>query len=235
MRAWIKLYTELLLDPKVAKWPDWLFKRFIQLILCAGINDQNGVLQPVPDLAWLCRLDDDQVLQTLLALSEAGVVSKTDTEEQENAVWTVTNFAKRQYSESYERVKRFREKRSGSVTETLQETLPPPVTVPLFSSSSLLLNGGEEKEKANGAAFRAYSQNFGAITPMIAEAVMEAIQEYTEAWVIAAIEASVKANVRRWNYAEAILKRWRVEGFQTKGSENGGKSLEQQGYKYAGT
>lgn len=88
---WLKLYIELLDDPKIAKVPDWLFRRMILLFLVAKEDDQKGKLQPVADVAWRIRLAEDQVTETLQALSEIGVAHQD-----EQGEWRITNFAKRQ-------------------------------------------------------------------------------------------------------------------------------------------
>jgi hypothetical protein len=54
-RIWIKLYLEILNDSKMGKLPDWLWRRAIELFLLAGENGDDGLLRPVPDLAWRLR------------------------------------------------------------------------------------------------------------------------------------------------------------------------------------
>ena len=44
---------------------------------------------------------------------------------------------------------------------------------------------------------------------------MEAVNEYTEEWVIEAMRAASKANAHNWRYVEAVLKRWKTDGFQS--------------------
>ena len=43
-KYWIKLYYEILDDPKLGKLTDWLFRRAIELFLLAGENDNDGLL-----------------------------------------------------------------------------------------------------------------------------------------------------------------------------------------------
>ncbi len=70
---------------------------------------------------------------------------------------------------------------------------------------------GEEKPRN---IFRFYEQNIGAITPVIADGLRDAEQSDGEEWVCAAIEEAVKSNARSWKYCEAILSRWRRDGFR---------------------
>jgi hypothetical protein len=51
-RFWIKLYLEILDDPKMGQLPDGLWRSAIELFLLAGENGNDGLLQPVTDLAW---------------------------------------------------------------------------------------------------------------------------------------------------------------------------------------
>ena len=103
-RIWIKLYLEILNDPKMGCMPDWLWRRAIELFLLAGENGDDGLLQPVKDLVWKLRTSEEKLTASLQALSEVGVVHETP------QGWVVTNFKERQYSDSYERTKRYRER-----------------------------------------------------------------------------------------------------------------------------
>jgi len=70
---------------------------------------------------------------------------------------------------------------------------------------------------SDGGVFRkivqAFEQNgFGAINLTTKEMLVDLIEEYSSEWVLDAIEVAVKSNVRRLNYVEGILERWKVEG-----------------------
>ena len=110
-RIWIKLYLEILDDAEFGELPEFMKWRAIELFLVAGENGDDGLLPPVARLAWRLRLDEVKIAETLSALTQVGVVHETP------EGWKITNFKKRQYSESYERVKRYRNARSnGEVT-----------------------------------------------------------------------------------------------------------------------
>ena len=105
-RIWIKLYLEILDDDKFGTLPEFMKWRAIELFLVAGENGNDGLLPPVERLAWRLRLPQEKLEETLSVLSQAGVVHETP------QGWTVTNFKKRQYSESVERMRRYR-RRNG--------------------------------------------------------------------------------------------------------------------------
>jgi hypothetical protein len=101
--TWIKLYIEILDDPKVGFMQDWLFRRFIQFLLVAREHNQNGLLGPVSELAWRLRSSEDDVLKALRAMSEIGIVAETPDG------WLVVNFEKRQKAiNGAERIKEYR-------------------------------------------------------------------------------------------------------------------------------
>jgi len=60
--------------------------------------------------------------------------------------------------------------------------------------------------------FQLYEENFGPLTPLIAETLKDAEQEYPATWIREAMEIAVANNVRKWNYVEAILNSWQKEG-----------------------
>lgn len=64
--------------------------------------------------------------------------------------------------------------------------------------------------------FRLYEENIGPITPMLAESLGEAEDTYPLHWIEEAIRIAVERNKRSWRYAEAILKKWHVEGRDAK-------------------
>lgn len=98
----MKVWIEILDDAKMGKLPDWLWRRAIELFLLAGENGNDGLLQPVTDIAWRLRVSTEKLTESLQALEEVGVVHETP------QGWMVTNFKKRQYSESVERMRRYR-------------------------------------------------------------------------------------------------------------------------------
>jgi DNA replication protein len=60
--------------------------------------------------------------------------------------------------------------------------------------------------------FRLYEENFGPLTPLIAETLGEAEDTYPAEWIQDAMRIAVEKNKRTWRYVDAILKRWQQEG-----------------------
>lgn len=60
--------------------------------------------------------------------------------------------------------------------------------------------------------FKLY-ENLGLLlNPTIAEQLTEAEKEYPPDWIAEAFKRAAAANVRRWNYIEGILRRWKAAG-----------------------
>lgn len=70
--------------------------------------------------------------------------------------------------------------------------------------------------------FTLYENNIGMINPMMAEKLKLAEDEYPPGWIKRAIEIAVENNKRSWNYIQAILDRWRSNGYD--GDRKNGKS-----------
>jgi hypothetical protein len=142
-RTWIKLYVEILDDPKMGRLSNHLWRRAIELFLLAGRNGNDGLLPPVEEMAWVLRLSQDKVLEDLIGLAEVGVVHETP------QGWMVTHFKDRQYSESYERTKRYLDRQKdrqidGDIDEEIDEGLAGASSTSSSTSlsSSKVLEGG---------------------------------------------------------------------------------------------
>ena len=105
-KYWLKLYYELLDDPKIGRLTERLFQRFIQCLILAGENDKDGLLPSMEDISWRLRPIRIEDLETDFAdLASAGLFHKG------SDGWVVTNFAKRQRPiGDAERMRRFRER-----------------------------------------------------------------------------------------------------------------------------
>lgn len=87
---WIKLYIEILDDPKMATLPDRLWRRAIELFLLAGRENNGGLLPPINQMAWTLRLTEDELRQDVDTLIQTGIITADETAN------TVTNYHKRQ-------------------------------------------------------------------------------------------------------------------------------------------
>ena len=242
-RFWIKLELKYLHDPIMGQMPNYLWRRVIELFMLAGENGDDGLLQPVTDLAWELHTSVSDMDNSLRTLAEIGVVHETP------QGWVVTSFKESQASTtSTQRVQDYR-KRIGSGTkikrkrnedelkeetgnETIKETedetedeteeersLSTSTSVSIsnslsFSDSDSL--GDEVQEKGAANAFEVFEANIARITPMLADALRADIADFSEAWVCDAIQEAVRSNAPNIKYVEAILRRWQRDGRGTK-------------------
>ena len=93
---WVKIYTEMLDDPKVARLPDGAMWRFIQLILVAAECDAGGAFvvgdkeMTIEDIAWRLRMDKDILEADIKLLLTAGILDK------DGKIIEIPKFAERQ-------------------------------------------------------------------------------------------------------------------------------------------
>jgi DnaD/phage-associated family protein len=128
--------------------------------------------------------------------------------------YCISNWEKRQRKsdDSNQRVRQYRDSGGGGNGKN---------PLPSTSTSRSLIS-----------IFKTYEGEIGTLTEMIKEELIDAEKEYTDGWVVAAIQEAVRNNKRNWKYALAILKRWKIEGFQSQNKGNGKKSDDtwKQGY-----
>ena len=70
-----------------------------------------------------------------------------------------------------------------------------------------------------------FEENIGRLTPTIAERLKDIVKEYPAGWFEEALKDAVGLEHRNLKYIEAILERWKKEGF--KSQRKGGKAGEQ--------
>lgn len=117
--AWLRLYTELLNDPKAQRLTGDEFKGWINILCLAKEND--GAIPPLSDVAFALRMSEKQTEKLLLKLTKSGLIDETESGLEPH------NWSVRQYKSdvSTERVKRFRKrstKQEAAVSEAPPET-----------------------------------------------------------------------------------------------------------------
>jgi len=105
-------------------------------------------------------------------------------------------------------------------------TTPTPTPTPLDPSASSTAAPGVEVDDKYGAFCRLYEGNVGTLGPLIASRLAELADEFTVEWFEAAVQEAVGNNAHSLKYIEAILERWKRDGFKVpiggaKGRGNG--------------
>ncbi len=71
--------------------------------------------------------------------------------------------------------------------------------------------------------FKLYEENIGPLTPLMADTLKDAEKDYPAEWLTEAFVIAVERNKRNWKYIEAILRRWKDEGYEGKNRKDAGK------------
>jgi DnaD/phage-associated family protein len=224
---WIKLYHEVLDDPKMARLTDRLWRRVVELFLLAGETGSDGNIAGTSDIAWRLRVNSKTLQKDLEIIESLGIIQPT------SKGWLVVNFEKRNAPiPGTDRVRNFRETKrkefgNADVTEVKRECNED-VTKRYIEKiredtekkreDTEKKREEEEPEKNPGdavaAVFKSYECEIGLLTGTIADDIKTALEDYPREWFEKAFQESARQNKRSWKYALAILKRWKVEGFQ---------------------
>ncbi len=87
--------------------------------------------------------------------------------------------------------------RLSEIEQTLTETT--------YRDSVVVVNSGLAEIS------KAYEKEFGALTPLIADAIKDDVDTYSAEWVAEAMEIAVLANKRSWRYVQGILKQCKAK------------------------
>jgi DnaD/phage-associated family protein len=227
-KYWLKLYYEMLDDPKIGKLSPVLRWRFIECLLVAGETDEGGLLPDVNEMAWRVRESGERYETELNELTNVGLLSRVD------GRYLVTNFSNRQQAVSgAERVARYRErqKKQGYYgDETMEKRNDNADVTKRYTDTDTdtdKITDIDKNQNVGGGDFAAvvsvYENNIGGLTSVVSELIEEALATYPTDWIIDAIGIAVKNNSRRWSYAEGVLKRWQSNGrgYSPRTSTNG--------------
>jgi hypothetical protein len=69
---WLRLYSDVVSDPKVQRLAAERFKAWINLLCVAGQHD--GILPPMADLAFTLRIAEDKIASLRADLVEKGLI-----------------------------------------------------------------------------------------------------------------------------------------------------------------
>lgn len=127
-KYWIKIYHEVLDDPKMGRLPDNLWRRFFECCLLAGEanrddgDPQNGRLPSTEDMAWRFRVDEEKLRQELNDMARRGLIEYR-ADNPLDGYWFVTSFDKRQSKmPKAEYMRRLRQERSGMLPSSDQRS-----------------------------------------------------------------------------------------------------------------
>ena len=109
---WVKIYTEMIDDPKIGRLNDATKWRFVSLVLLAGECDQDGALisgnesMSVTDIAWRLRVTREQCETEIKPLVDCGILAEDD------GLYFIPKFSDRQGRPQSEKRAMWRERQS---------------------------------------------------------------------------------------------------------------------------
>jgi hypothetical protein len=140
---WIKLYMEILDDPKMATLPDRLWRRVIELFMLAGKQgiNKSGNLPDTRQIAWILRMATDDLAHDMDSLASTGIIEPIPNG------WRVVNFAKRQAPMSNaEKQKAYRERQHHEqYTDDVTGALPKVTQKQITDNRGQITETEEEK------------------------------------------------------------------------------------------
>lgn len=227
-KYWLKLYHEMIDDPKVARLPDSSYRRFIECLLLAGELDESGFLPPIEDMAWRLRLNETSLSQDLSRLALAGMVELKQLDDNTER-WFVTNFSKRQSaSDAAERMREYRKRKKKEPKKKEKQIKDIDTDEDTDIDTYCSVTSAVTRVTYRNA-FDAYQNEIGDLTMGISETLKSWVDDTSDQWVVDAIGIATINNKKNFAYIKAILERWMVEGKQsfdkpktsTNGHQNG--------------
>ena len=131
---YLKLYHEILDDPKMGMLSDRHYRRVIEAFALAGRTDNNGYLPPLAEIAWTLRVD-----QVTLQTEYEDIAKSTGILRYHAAkkLWLVVNYKKRQAPISAaERKRRQRQKHTPRHDDVTKRDTPRHDDVPKYVPQS---------------------------------------------------------------------------------------------------
>lgn len=211
-KYWIKLYHEILEDPKMIRMDDRLFRRTIQLFLLAGREEMDGFLPPIEDISVCLRCEEEELETELIELQRLGIVGNID------GMWLVTKFTDRQAA--MPKAEYMRRKRATEKSEEYYQEHYQPVTESVTNSNTDKIRIDKEQEteeeqkrtETTAAVFQSFQNEIQMLSPHNSQMIDDWLEEYPHDWILDAIREAVANNVRKPKYIAAILANWKANG-----------------------
>lgn len=140
---WLRLYDDLLDDPKVQKLPAPLFRHWINLLCLANKGAIRGVLPDMADIAFRLRVEEDRAEEIVAALTAAGLIECDGAGQLHPHNWETRQAAS---DDVNKRVAEYRARaKNGNADVTLQGNEV--VTLPTLSSVTVTREEAEQSRE----------------------------------------------------------------------------------------
>ena len=238
-KRWIKLWTqetlygttsqELELDEQ-AIW--------FKLLALAGDSVEPGKIEVAPGIP----MTDGQIAGTVKSPLDVWLRTKQRLQDPDvdkisinQGIIHITNWEK--YQSEFDRTEYMRQymrdyrKSKTNSKQLTSKTANSKTRYTDQNRSEDILTTTTAREKNLAKISSLYEDNIGRLTPTIAERLKDIAGEYPGGWFEEALKDAVSLEHRNLKYIEAILERWKVEGFKApkqKGGKAGGKQPKQE-------
>lgn len=203
---WIKLYHEILHDPKMGRLPDNLWRRVIEIFLLAGENDDEGNLPSIESMAWTLRLSVEELEANLQDLIKCNIVTQTPTG------WHVTHYAQRQSAiPTKERVNAHRDrekKQAYYAMETLEDESSNESLQSRYTDIDIELDKDKSKKKSKRVSAEKTPRHAPATIPASVSAYREAAHRYPNKSLYGLIDEHVGSDPNKINFWREVVVRY---------------------------
>lgn len=237
MKTWVKLYTEIINDPKMIRMT-WAQRGIWDalLALAGQVDEQDengptGCVGSAQDAALMIRCNDNEFAEAVSAFAERGMIEEHD------GILYLSRFAERQSRAPSsqreavtERVKRHRMCKANAcnedVTRVKRGVTPSDTETDTETDTERDTETDTERERerelsASSSPFadelREYSNTIGMVSGGLqSEEIVAMLEELRERgvpdWWGLAIKVCADQNKRRWSYLRAVLGNWLKQG-----------------------
>lgn len=146
------------------------------------------------------------ISNAIKSLTKKGIIGRKRDGRQGYAYFVITSHESLLVTNRYQ---------SRIVTRTSHESLPELVTNRDTQKKKEKRNTTTTAREDFGDVISVYENEIAMVSPIVSERIGDWVSDVGAQWVIDAINESALNNKRSWKYAEAILKRWKIEGRYT--------------------
>lgn len=217
---WLKLYHELLHDPKMAQLDSDTWRRCIEMFLFAGEHGtERGYLPSITDMAWTLHTTPEELANDIDQLLGLGILSRN-----KDGIVYVTQFESRQAPASpAARQKRHRERshkaqhyghepRHAHVTtrntESESDIEIEEIRVESSSDPSPPPADGDDETELIARIFCLWEDRFGRLTDIQRQEVNYRLEEHGVVRLCEALEATIANNGHSIAYLDTVLANW---------------------------
>lgn len=178
--------------------------RLVLLALADNANDTGYCWPSQATIARKANLGKRHTIRVLEELEDQGCIKRIQRAENGKNLTTMY-----QVIVTPETLSLVTPESPGSVPQDTRVVTPESLKPPINPH----LTPGEGEALPTSNLFAVYEQEIGPLTALVRDRLIDAEEIDTAAWVAKAIQIAAENNKRSWSYIEAILRRWRVDGY----------------------